>query len=50
MLNGVADGALANDDLLFWVHGAQLNNLYGEAEETYDAMKHFEKIITADTL
>ena len=49
MLNGVADGALSNDDLLFWVQGAQHSNSYGEAEEIYEAMKQFEKIITTDT-
>ncbi len=45
MTEGIARGMIYDDDVLWWVRGAWRSNSYGEAEETYTLMKHFEGLL-----
>lgn len=45
MTEGVIEGLIYIDDVLWWVQGAQRSNSYGEADETYQAMKEFEELL-----
>lgn len=45
MVEGTERGLIYDDDVLWWVQGAQRSNSYGEADETYQAMKEFEELL-----
>jgi hypothetical protein len=45
MTEGVIEGLIYTDDVLWWVQGAQRSNSYGEADETYKVMKEFEEML-----
>lgn len=45
MVEGIEKGVIYDDDVLWWVQAAQRSNSYGEADETYKAMKEFEALM-----